>query len=187
MGHIYLILEREWVLSIHKIYKIGRCKDIFERKSGYPKNSILLLCHFVSDELLIEQQCKEFFNNDDYIKSERDYGTEYFSGNLPYIKHIINKIVNQNESDLQLVKINGEIQNKASPLFALLIKKYQITCDEKDFTPYKEIENYIITECNMQISEKKLPRELTALGLKSKPKKIDGKNIQIRLGITPLL
>ena len=44
-----------------------------------------------------------------------------------------------------------------------------------------------IKDCKMQISEKKLPRELTALGLKNKQKKIDKKNIQMRSGIKSIL
>lgn len=184
MGHIYLILEREWVLSNHKVYKIGRCKDIFDRKSGYPKNSILLLCHFVSDELFIEQKCKEFFKNDDYIKAERDYGTEYFSGNLSYIKHVIYKIVSNAENDLNLIKINGEFKNSNSDLYKVLLERYNFTYNNENFVPYSKIEDYVIKEKKYPITEKKLPRELTALGFKSKSKWLDGKNVQIRVGIS---
>lgn len=69
-------------------------------------------------------------------------------------------------------------------LLFLLNEKYDLTMSENDFVPYKELEDYVIKESHYPITEKKLPRELTALGFKSKDKKIDGKKTTCRLGIT---
>lgn len=50
-------------------------------------------------------------------------------------------------------------------LLILLEEKYVITGNDNDYVPYADIEKYIIETKKMKISYKKLPRELTLLGL----------------------
>ena len=46
-GYIYIYYTREFLRHTEKVYKIGRSKDIFQRKNGYPKGSKLLYCIFL--------------------------------------------------------------------------------------------------------------------------------------------
>ena len=89
-GYIYIYYTREFLRHNEKVYKIGRSKDIFQRKNGYPKGSKLLYCIEVDDMQKVETQ---IINKLKQICIQRtDFGTEYFEGDIEIIKREVNNI-----------------------------------------------------------------------------------------------
>lgn len=83
----------------------------------------------------------------------------------------------------QIKKAKEEWLQSENALYFILSKGFEITNDDNDFVPYADIEDFIINSMKMQISSKKLPKELTALGFKTKGKTINKNSIQCRLGL----
>ena len=66
-----------------------------------------------------------------------------------------------------MIKAKEEWLQSENALYFVLSKGFDITNNDDDYVTYADIENFIINTMKMQISSKKLPRELTVLGFKS--------------------
>ena len=78
-SYIYLLIEREFLKTNEKIYKIGKTRQLnFKRFKQYPKGSMLLYqtwcdnCDTKERELLTHFRSK--------YKHRKDVGAEYFEG-----------------------------------------------------------------------------------------------------------
>jgi hypothetical protein len=111
-GYIYIVKLREHVKTGEKIYKIGRTKDINRRFPQYPKGSHLIYCIYTEDVICKESEILQNLN--EFICKE--YGNEYFSCNLTYIKNIIDNsiiltdiIVKDTIENINIIKEENEI------------------------------------------------------------------------------
>jgi hypothetical protein len=66
---------------------------------------------------------------------------------------------------------------------AMLSEKFIITKNEEDYIQFHEIKKYLIDDKKLAMTNNKLGRELTSIGLFSKEIKIDKKNCTCRTGI----
>jgi ribosomal protein S27AE len=86
-GYIYICYTREFKLLNETIYKIGRTIDINKRIYGYSKGSIMLLVIECNNHIQAEKDILKLFDND-FIKC-KEYGNEYFSGDLNLMQDVI--------------------------------------------------------------------------------------------------
>ena len=93
-GFIYLLRERASVNIDEEVYKTGKTKNIKKRLAGYTKGyeikHITLSKNIDIDEKEIFKKYNEKFNK------RKDYGREYFEGNVNEMIKIINKTVKNN-------------------------------------------------------------------------------------------
>jgi len=105
-GSIYLLIEREFLKSGEKIYKIGKTKQEGLKRFGqYPKGSELLLYIKTLDCDEDEKKLKKRL--EDKYKCRRDIGTEYYEGDVNDIKNNILKYYNE-KWEKENIDINDE-------------------------------------------------------------------------------
>ena len=85
---LYLLIRKDFLNEGKNIYKIGKSTDIYSRVYNYPKSSHLYLL-ILSDMIDNHERAliKHFTNK---FTIERNYGKEYFSGN---INDMINEMI----------------------------------------------------------------------------------------------
>jgi hypothetical protein len=102
---IYLLIEREFIISNQTVYKIGKTtQENFKRFNAYPKDSQLLfyrVCQFCNNEKKIIKLFKTKY------KQRTDFGTEYFEGNFQQMIKDINNIID-NECEQSIVIVDHE-------------------------------------------------------------------------------
>jgi hypothetical protein len=90
--YVYLLQEREFIHSGESVYKIGRTKQLNDKRfKQYPKNSMLLLQTICKNCVTCETQIINMFKQK-YIHRV-DIGSEYFEGNYSEMKRDIFNIV----------------------------------------------------------------------------------------------
>lgn len=89
--YVYLLQEREFIRLEEPTYKIGRTKDPDRRHKAYPKDSELLMLCQVPDCQSAEKQIKEAFSEN--FTQRREYGVEYFNGNVELMMSVMSSIV----------------------------------------------------------------------------------------------
>lgn len=89
--YVYLLQEREFIRLEEATYKIGRTKDPDRRHKAYPKDSELLMLCQVPDCQSAEKQIKEAFS--EKFTQRREYGVEYFNGNVELMMSLMSSIV----------------------------------------------------------------------------------------------
>ena len=62
MGYIYILIEREFIKTKERIYKLGRTKDWRKRLQQYPNGSVMLLVVETENEVLTEKCLLRIFN-----------------------------------------------------------------------------------------------------------------------------
>jgi hypothetical protein len=111
--YIYIIQEREFIRLNEQTYKIGRTtKTPNNRLMKYPKGSDPIFSLRVDDSKKFESDIINFFKKK--FEQKKEYGTEYFSGNLNDMINTIMKIYNNyvsrknifNFDDMKNLKIN---------------------------------------------------------------------------------
>ena len=111
--YIYLLQEREFIRMNEPIYKIGKTtQENHTRFFQYPKGSKLLLQIICDNCHINEKLIKKTFNKK--YKQRKDYGIEYFEGDLKYMIMDIFKIVhNQRNNEIEMNNDSQEyIYNK---------------------------------------------------------------------------
>ena len=95
--YVYLLQEREFINLGESIYKIGRTKQLNDKRfKQYPKNSMLLLQTFCNNCVTCENQIMNMFKQK-YIHRV-DIGSEYFEGNVKEMQRdIFNIVMSENE------------------------------------------------------------------------------------------
>ena len=90
--YVYLLQEREFINSGQSVYKIGRTKQLNDKRfKQYPKNSMLLLQTICNNCVTCENQIMNMFKQK-YIHRV-DIGSEYFEGNVKEMQNDIFNIV----------------------------------------------------------------------------------------------
>lgn len=84
-GGIYIIHEREFVLSGQNVFKIGCSADFETRSQRYPKGSRLLFWYTCPNHKDAETALKQLLNQTDGIQQCREYGTEYYRCDYQYL------------------------------------------------------------------------------------------------------
>ena len=83
-GYNYIIQTRESQRMKENVYKIGRTKCIQKRFKQYPKGSKLIYSRKSSDDKMSECLLKRNFAN--VFRQRKDYGLEYFEGEIRNMK-----------------------------------------------------------------------------------------------------
>lgn len=83
-GYNYIIQTRESQRMKENVYKIGRTKCIQKRFKQYPKGSKLIYSRKSSDDKMSECLLKRNFAN--VFRQRKDYGSEYFEGEIQNMK-----------------------------------------------------------------------------------------------------
>ena len=96
--YVYLLQEREFINSGQSVYKIGRTKQLNDKRfKQYPKNSMLLLQTICNNCTICENQIMNTFKQK-YIHRV-DIGSEYFEGDFKEMQRdIFNIVMNENET-----------------------------------------------------------------------------------------
>jgi hypothetical protein len=92
--YVYIIREREFVRLNENTYKVGRSKqvDIIDRFDKYPKGTEIICFFSVSDCIDCEAEIIKQFT--ELFSLQKDYGTEYFQGNVNEMLNVVVKIIN---------------------------------------------------------------------------------------------
>lgn len=86
--HVYLLREREFIALDLPIYKLGKTRQLPNKRfANYPKNSKLHVCHDSADCDADERYLLSLFNLK--FKRRSDIGTEYFEGNVEHMKKLM--------------------------------------------------------------------------------------------------
>jgi hypothetical protein len=88
IGYIYIIHEREFIKCKENVYKIGRTEDIIKRIKKYPKNSCYCFTRQSNNMFIYENKLIKLFK-DNFIH-QKDYGNEYFKGDIYDMIKVIN-------------------------------------------------------------------------------------------------
>ena len=108
--YIYIIHTREFAEKSEdgNIYKIGKTtKENYIRFKNYPNGSILLYQRICSNCHTIENYIKKEFKKK--FVQRRNYGTEYFQGNLQNMIKTVNQIL---DNEKEIIEECEEKQNK---------------------------------------------------------------------------
>lgn len=109
IGYIYVIIEREFIKTNEKIYKIGKTgHEKFKRFNQYPKNSILLYYQKTNDYENMEKQI--LLKLKEKFIQKKNIGNEYFDGNIVEIVKEIIEIIFSNCEEY-ITESKEEIKN----------------------------------------------------------------------------
>lgn len=105
--YIYLIRTREFANHNDPTYKIGRTtRNVHERINEYPLDTEVILMTLVNNCIKMERTIIKIF---DYSFVKRtDLGLEYYSGDVNYMKRIINSLIQIHE-DIALANVQKPV------------------------------------------------------------------------------
>lgn len=81
-SYIYILHEREFLVSGEELYKIGRTEDIIRRFQEFPKGSQLKFMIDVPTDKVVNMETKILRIFRKKYTQREDIGTEYFAGNI---------------------------------------------------------------------------------------------------------
>lgn len=123
MPYIYLIHCRASMNAQEPVYKIGKSNDFLRRLSAYDKGSTPMLSIYVTNCDTLETHLLGIFNS--LYKPRRDYGREYFEGNMT---DMIRTIVAEHTQFQQTPPLDCPIMtNSADTQLASLATKKKLT------------------------------------------------------------
>lgn len=92
-SYVYILMEREFIKTSEKIYKIGKTRqEPNKRMAAYPKNSKLYIMIHVDNCDIMENKIKMRFDIDFHKRS--DIGNEYYEGDIKLMLKTFLMIVN---------------------------------------------------------------------------------------------
>ncbi|MBM3203647.1 GIY-YIG nuclease family protein, partial [Candidatus Woesearchaeota archaeon] len=80
----YLLVPRGSLDSKNNVVKVGRTTDPVRRETDYPKGSRMYCVMLVTDSKAVEDKLCDTFRK--LFKHRKDYGNEYFEGNIDEMK-----------------------------------------------------------------------------------------------------
>ena len=96
-NYLYILKLREFLISNENVYKIGRTTQLPNtRLAGYPKGSLVIMFAEVPDCIKAENKLKEQF--DKHYICRRDYGREYYEGNIYLMKSTFNRVIEESDN-----------------------------------------------------------------------------------------
>ena len=155
---VYLLIEREFINSNTKVYKIGRTNDCLKRIKNYPKGSKLLFTSLCDNHYECENKIKEIFKNK--YKQRTDIGLEYFEGDCnEMISDIVNIIFDKNDTDVINNKNSYCIDNDTQTDIVNIIQKKEyisykmecIFCNKKFLTKGNMIRHLSNKSCKSEM------------------------------------
>ena len=168
--HIYLIQEREFIKTKESIYKLGKTQNIFQRKCGYPKGSVLIFCIHIDKKYNMEKFAINHFNS--LFEKQKDIGNEYYKGNpfkmVEELYKIYNNFIKQ-ENELDKVnkvdKVNEVDKvnkvDKVNDVVAMEIEeKIDIENTYEKFIENKNIQKIIIVDYEKETGFYKFPNSI---------------------------
>ena len=94
MGFIYIARLPEFINSGSYVYKLGRTeRPILQKFNSYPKGSTLEYFVQASNTRLVESNIIYLLKEHENIRQCVEYGTEFFEGDIEYIKYIIQESI----------------------------------------------------------------------------------------------
>lgn len=147
-SYIYLLIEREFLKTNEKIYKIGKTRQTnLQRFNQYPKGSKLLLSLDCKNCDIMEKNVIELFKKK-YIHRV-DYGSEYFEGDEnKMVIDIMNLILNEKNENITTTTTQCTKKDKN------LNKKKKKDYDLVDLNSLDEVQ-ILEPETNINFSENK--------------------------------
>jgi len=105
LRYVYLLQERDLARLGENTYKIGRSAQPRDgRIKGYPKGSHLIYMCPVKDHVKVEQEIKTAFTQS--FTQMREYGVEYFQGDLSAMLSVIWEIVAKDQESTGEIPTN---------------------------------------------------------------------------------
>jgi hypothetical protein len=159
-GHLYFLQEREFKNSNEDVYKLGKTKQEFgKRTASYPKNSVVYLQVFVDNVDERENIAIKYFKQN--FTHREDIGNEYFEGDKYEMESAIYKIsrsldVNEVLADERLKKFTHQLKELKN--LNVLTLEQQIT-KIKDKNKKKEEEKQKKEEEEQKKEEEKQKKE----------------------------
>lgn len=116
--YIYILQRADFVTTGQNIYKLGRTvQNCTKRIQNYPKGSILFLQINTRDSIIVEKNLLNLF--EELYTKRKDYGLEYFQGDIENMKLTIFNYVNKYN-----ININN-INNKMPSNMTIGFGKYR--------------------------------------------------------------
>jgi len=110
MEGLYLIKLREFIKCNENVYKIGKSIRLNKRIKSYPKNSKLELVYLCNNCNKAEQKILNIFDNE-FIK-RKDYGNEYYEGDVQIMINIIqNNIIGKKIDIINNIMVEPQKKN----------------------------------------------------------------------------
>ncbi len=161
---VYLLIEREFIKTNEKIYKIGFSDKLnLHRFNQYPKESQLLVHIYTDNGRLCEKEILHTFKK--IFKHRTDIGNEYFEGDYKKMRNIMFMIIEEIENIKEKINTDNTIDNDK---YLEYIKK------DKELREKERIEKYKIIE-----EKKNKLKSIKIEQLKKKEEKIQKKEEQL--------
>jgi hypothetical protein len=120
-NYIYLLQEREFIKTNEQIYKIGKTKQINNKRlNQYPKGSILLFQIICDNCDYVEKYLINIFKKK--YKHCIDIGNEYFEGFYKEMIEIIYQNIKNNEDKIENIKNNEDKNDNNIELYDDYVK-----------------------------------------------------------------
>lgn len=160
--YIYLLQEREFIKTNEPIFKIGKTKQLNNKRfCKYPNGSILLFQMICNNCDILEKQIIELFKEKYIIK--KDLGHEYFEGcYVSMIENIYMMIKDENNIKEQIYNKHNQEQVSNENIFEEFEKTHCKIIDKKIYvkkiydTENILIQNLILTESELIFQYKHL-------------------------------
>ena len=80
--HLYCLIEREFIKSGEKIYKVGKSVHLSQRMNSYPKGSVIISIFKVNDCHMTEKLLLKRLDQELSFRNAREIGREYYEADL---------------------------------------------------------------------------------------------------------
>lgn len=142
--YVYLLQTRESRRLKEDIYKIGRTKQVNEKRfMSYPKGSVLYLQISCKDCSKCERKIKTVFNK--LFKLRKDMGCEYFEGNRNEMIKLICEIVQEDFTEKGDSNEDSDDKIHVAPFIYSSSSSSKIYYQELD--DHKLLESFIKEDC----------------------------------------
>lgn len=94
-GNIYVLIEREFIKTNEKIYKVGCTNNMRNRLSAYPKGSMVILNRTVMNYRDVERDILNKLLKTEGIKQAKDIGHEYFECDINVLLRVVERVIQE--------------------------------------------------------------------------------------------
>lgn len=149
----YILHEREDLIRMVPVYKIGKTADLVKRKRGYPKGSEFLFVKKSKHMKLVEDHALILFKT--LFKHRLDRGREYFEGDFNSMERFMNVLIEHyntavNEQDIIEIEKNAK-ENDAASIIQKYWKKYNIKKIKACVVIQKQYRKYVFNKENFKV------------------------------------
>ena len=94
--HLYCLIEREFLKSGEKIYKVGKSVHLSQRMNSYPKGSLIISIFKVNDCHITEKLLLKRLDQELSFRNAREIGRVYYEADLPSLLKIFIEVCMSN-------------------------------------------------------------------------------------------